>query len=517
MPSTALLSSMMMAKGEADGQPTSRPLRATTEEIFEPSFESPSRSSAVLASAGSLLATMSGGGMLTLPYAFAKTGLLGGTVLQLLSAVTAGFSLYILIASSRRTGATTYSGVARLAFGPGAESVVTALTLCLTLMVIVAYMILVRDVAEVFAVDLLPLFTATGAMPAWAADDDDDTVRRQVGNVALGALALAVALPLSLCKTLHGLRFVTPVSMTFMTILTLSVLIRGTTHAVLNWSEVTYRMFPSSFGGLLSGIPIFTLSYMCHFNAISMHAELTQPTRHRLKLVIATTIIVSTVMYLLFGLSGYLFGGKHVPGDILTAFDDNDPLIGIGRIGLGFAMLCNIPLLALPTRDLIVGVLCGSSSSPSSPTTTTTTIDIPFSPLALRESSPLLPSATARRPRTTLPATPPTPELSLPAHVGLTGVLLLACYLLATTCTGVETVWSICGSSVGILLALTFPAALYSRVRGHKTHQWSVAWAKFTFAASLVLLVLCSTQVIIVALPPSLTHMLYPHNSASRQ
>mmetsp|Transcript_10967 Transcript_10967/g.31462 ORF Transcript_10967/g.31462 Transcript_10967/m.31462 type:complete len:508 (-) Transcript_10967:156-1679(-) len=486
--------------------------RGTTEEIFEPSFESPSRSSPVLASAASLLATMTGGGMLTLPYAFAQTGLVGGTILQLLSAIAAGFSLYILIASSRRTGATTYSGVARRAFGPGAETVVTVMTLCLTVMVTVAYMVLVRDVAEVFAEDLLPVFVAMGAQVERA--EDDDTARTHVGNVALGLLATAVALPLSLCKSLHGLRFVTPVSMTFMVVLTLAVLIRGTTHAVLNWDEVTYDVFPSSWGSLLSGIPIFTLSYMCHFNAISMHAELTKPTRHRLKLVILVTISVSTVIYVLFGLSGYLYGGKDVPGDVLTAFDDDDPLIGVGRIGLGLSMLCNIPLMALPTRDLIVGLLCppAHNTLPASDIN-----DLPLSPIPSREATPLLPpsGAQSRLPgRDTQQEQQPLPssslpELSLPAHVGLTVGLLSACYLLATSCSGVETVWGICGSSVGILLALTFPSALYSRLRGHKTRQRSVVWAKFTIIASIVLLVLCSIQVFSNYLPASVKKRMF--------
>lgn len=66
--------------------------------------------------------------------------LIGGILLQLASAVTAGFSLYVLIASARRTGATTYSSVAADAFGREISVVVSLLTVVLLFMGIIAYM-----------------------------------------------------------------------------------------------------------------------------------------------------------------------------------------------------------------------------------------------------------------------------------------------------------------------------------------------------------------------------------------
>jgi amino acid permease len=83
---------------------------------------------------------MIGGGTLSLPFAISQTGLIGGLMLQLLSAVTAGFSLYVLIASARRTGATTYSSVAADAFGREISVVVSVLTIMLLFMGIIAYM-----------------------------------------------------------------------------------------------------------------------------------------------------------------------------------------------------------------------------------------------------------------------------------------------------------------------------------------------------------------------------------------
>jgi amino acid permease len=76
-----------------------------------PAPQASSRASDVVASSLVLLSTMVGGGTLTLPYAFCQMGLAGGVLLQLGSGVAAGFSLYILVASARRTGAKTYAEV----------------------------------------------------------------------------------------------------------------------------------------------------------------------------------------------------------------------------------------------------------------------------------------------------------------------------------------------------------------------------------------------------------------------
>jgi hypothetical protein len=56
-------------------------------------------------------------------------------------------------------------------------------------------------------------------------------------------------------------------------------------------------------------------------------------------------------------------------------------------------------------------------------------------------------------------------------HVLLTLLLLVVPFGVATACPGVEVVWGLCGSSVGVLLALTFPAGIYLKLRAHKVRS----------------------------------------------
>ena len=64
---------------------------------------------------------MLGGGLLSVPYAYGKAGILGGLLLTVVSALTNGFSLYILIRAARLTGTTTFAKLAHDALGPHAE------------------------------------------------------------------------------------------------------------------------------------------------------------------------------------------------------------------------------------------------------------------------------------------------------------------------------------------------------------------------------------------------------------
>jgi len=49
-------------------------------------------------------------------------------------------------------------------------------------------------------------------------------------------------------------------------------------------------------------------------------------------------------------------------------------------------------------------------------------------------------------------------------HSLLTLAIVVGAFQTATVCPGVEVVWGLCGSSVGILLAVTFPSAIYLKV-----------------------------------------------------
>lgn len=103
-----------------------RPLIVSLE-FLNPTHESKLRVSSPLVATFNLIATVCGGGVLSLPLCFARAGIFPTTILMAFCAVTTDFCLYILCSCARRTGGRNYGDVAKSAFGSVAEICATGL------------------------------------------------------------------------------------------------------------------------------------------------------------------------------------------------------------------------------------------------------------------------------------------------------------------------------------------------------------------------------------------------------
>lgn len=79
-------------------------------ERFAPSFSNSSRSGSVLSSVFTLVSMILGGGVLSIPYAFNQTGLILGLFLLIVFGLAADYSIFTLIACSRRADVHKYEG-----------------------------------------------------------------------------------------------------------------------------------------------------------------------------------------------------------------------------------------------------------------------------------------------------------------------------------------------------------------------------------------------------------------------
>ena len=122
------------------------PGRTPSLERLHPSHSSPLRRSTLVSSSFNLVATVIGGGVLSLPYAFASCGLAYGVCFTLCAAAMADFSLYILCSCARRTGTESYGDVAKHCFGEGCRVAVTAVLFVFLMFVTTAFFILTRDI-----------------------------------------------------------------------------------------------------------------------------------------------------------------------------------------------------------------------------------------------------------------------------------------------------------------------------------------------------------------------------------
>lgn len=116
--------------------------------FLTPAVDDPSRTGTLSSAIFNLIATMVGGGVLSLPYALDKAGVVLGLVYLIVAALLSAYSIRLLLSCSRRSGATSYEEVALKSFGVRAQYFTMALVIALTYLAIIAYLILARDLAS---------------------------------------------------------------------------------------------------------------------------------------------------------------------------------------------------------------------------------------------------------------------------------------------------------------------------------------------------------------------------------
>ena len=111
-----------------------------------------------------------------------------------------------------------------------------------------------------------------------------------------------------------------------------------------------FRLWPDSFEDFLYTFGMLSGGYVCHFNVLAAHRELTEPTQDRIKRVVHMTMAGSMALYIVIAVFGYVYAHEMACDDILQNFCHTDWLINVGRIMLVCSFLraprYSTPLLA---------------------------------------------------------------------------------------------------------------------------------------------------------------------------
>jgi len=448
-------------------------------ELLVPAQGSDLRRSGLISATFNMIATIVGGGVLSIPFAFQEAGIVGGTVLMILAAIITDFSLYILCSCSRRTGAASYGGVALCAFGPGMEFFTTIILLTYLFFVLVGFMVLVADI---FTPVIMVLLTGN-ANPSESVTIFGFSYR----NVILLALLLML-MPLLLQKDLHSLRHTCYIGFGSICILCAGIIYRA---LEVNISGVHHfyheiRYMPESISGTLFSFPIITLAFLSQFNIISVHCALADPTRKRVRQVIDGAVGISFLLMYLFGIAGYLFGYDQTRGNILLNFEASDKVIFLGRAACGVTMLFVIPLSLLPCREALLEIPLQLMSWNTARRALKEIAE--QTDAAAKEGTPLISRKFTPK---SLPIESTMEKRSMleseVMHISVTVLITASTYLVATTVRGVEVVWGIVGSSLAFFVAYILPAACYIKLRGKRKGYLNkrifFAWALLVFSS----------------------------------
>ena len=112
----------------------------------------------------------------------------------------------------------------------------------------------------------------------------------------------------------------------------------------------TYDLGPPN-SSAINNISVIVFSYTCQPNFFSVFDELGEPKRRkRANRSSAIACAASGTLYALFGILGYLIGGRGVADNVVNSLPKYDTLVLIARLALVFVVTFSLPILFHPMR-----------------------------------------------------------------------------------------------------------------------------------------------------------------------
>jgi len=246
-----------------------------------------------------LVATALGSGLLALPYAFSRVGVMLGVLALFVAGCFGLLSLNILIVASRYTEATSYAALLALATGSKAAGVV--LDVCLAI-----YGCAVLLALLIFEGDFVPaVLNYFPSLPHFS--------RTHCILMVAGA-----AWPLVLPAQVSALRYVAALAP--FAILAVAAHVIFHLPQYFDGSDQPSPAEKLTIAEGLQAASIFVYSVMCHMNAIPVAHMLDRPSVERIVKVTVYSTAVLWCLYLGVGIGGFLSFRSAVQGDFLRNY-----------------------------------------------------------------------------------------------------------------------------------------------------------------------------------------------------
>ncbi|CCH59538.1 hypothetical protein TBLA_0B07210 [Henningerozyma blattae CBS 6284] len=281
-----------------------------------------------------LTKTIVGAGMLAIPFAFRNDGILVGILLTLLAAITSGFGLFVLAKCSKtliNPRNSSFFQLTMIAF-PNLSPLSDISMIVQCFGVGLSYIVLIGD--------LFP------------------TIFNNYGSRNFYILTSTIVIvPLCLLKRLDHLKYSSIVglfALSYLSFLIVFVFIKDIIltnnlppfeRGSINWVSIY------DFNGLLSTFTIIIFAYTGSMNLFTIINELNYNDIDSIKIVINHSIAISTIIFLIISIFGYLTFGTLTLGNIMLNYNYSNSLyIILGKLALGIMVILTFPLLFHPLR-----------------------------------------------------------------------------------------------------------------------------------------------------------------------
>ncbi|QQK43482.1 Amino acid transporter, putative [Penicillium digitatum] len=374
-----------------------------------------------------LVNTIIGAGVLAMPLAISRMGIVLGVCVILWSAVTAGFGLYLqsLCAQYLDRGSASFFALSQLTY-PNAAVVFDCAIAIKCFGVGVSYLIIIGD--------LMPGVVQgfVGSEPGY-----DFLVDRHFWVTAF----MLIVIPISYLRRLDSLKYTSVaalMSMAYLVVLVVYKFVQGDTMEdrgpirVGHWAGAV----PT-----LSSLPVIVFAFTCHQNMFSILNEIANNSHFRTTAVVFASAGSAAATYILVAITGYLSFGNSVGGNIVGMYPPG-VYATIGRAAIVMLVVFSYPLQCHPCRASVDAVLKWR----------------PRPQISRTESSPnRYPLLGPRGNRT------PEPMSDLRFSIITTTILILS-YVVAMTVSSLESVLAYVGSTGSTSISFILPGLFYYKI-----------------------------------------------------
>ncbi|XP_071485768.1 probable sodium-coupled neutral amino acid transporter 6 [Diadema antillarum] len=322
-----------------------------------------------------LMNAILGSGILGLPYAMAQSGIILFSFMLTFVAVTANYSIHLLLKMCDLTGHKSYEDIGHRALGVPGKLMAACSILLQNTGAMSSYLFIVKN--EMPAV-----------IEAFTHEHFDRSAWYLNGTYLVLLIVVVVILPLACLPKIGFLGYTSAFSILCMVFFTAVIIFKkfgfpcpipvypghnstGMDSGAMregysvarefavqayqdhaNASECRAKLFTITLQTAYT-IPTMAFSFVCHTAVLPIYAELSKPSKQRMQNVAITSIGICFSLYMIASLFGYLTFYDAINSEVLygySMYNPDDMLILIVRIAVVIAIVFTVPIIHYPGR-----------------------------------------------------------------------------------------------------------------------------------------------------------------------
>ncbi|KAI4116258.1 MAG: hypothetical protein LQ338_007744 [Usnochroma carphineum] len=384
-----------------------------------------------LSSVINLVNTIVGAGVLAMPLALSRMGILLGVFIILWAGLTAGFGLYLQTRCARylERGSSSFFALSQITY-PNAAVIFDAAIAVKCFGVGVSYLIIIGD--------LMP-----GVVQGFSE-----------GAAGVGFLVdrhfwvtgfMLIVIPLSFLRRLDSLKYTSVIALISIGYLVILVVAHFVKRDTMQDRGVIRVVRWESAVATLSSFPVIVFAYTCHQNMFSILNEIGNNSHFRTASVVVASTGVAAFIYILVAITGYLSFGNAVTGNIVSMYGPSVSST-IGKAAIVVLVMFSYPLQVHPCRASVDAVLkwrpIKRSESPQS------------SPSRLASLFPSSKSSSQNR----------GDGMGETRFAAITTAIIVLSYIVAMTVSSLEKVLAYVGSTGSTSISFILPGLFYYKI-----------------------------------------------------